>query len=71
MSYDQEDQFEQLTNFGDGVEIYKLKPSTYADHMHKRVPLGMAREYIAKGWQVWGTEGKAVVLVWLHEETPP
>lgn len=41
---------------------------TYANHWHKRVPLDMAREYIAKGWQVWGTEGNAVVLVWLHDE---
>lgn len=27
-------------------------------------------EIIAKGWQVWGTEGNAVVLVWLHDEVP-
>ncbi len=39
-------------------------------HWHKRVPIDMAKEYIAKGWKVWGTEGKAVVLVWLHERAP-
>tara|TARA_R110000868_G_scaffold290385_2_gene550584 strand:+ start:2077 stop:2214 length:138 start_codon:yes stop_codon:yes gene_type:complete len=43
---------------------------TYENHWHKRVPLDMAREYIAKGWKVWGTEGNAVVLVWLHDEVP-
>jgi hypothetical protein len=30
----------------------------------------MAKGYIAKGWTFWGTEGDAVVLVWLHEEVP-
>ena len=43
---------------------------SYERHMHKRVPLDMAREYIAKGWTVWGTEGSAVVLVWLRDEVP-
>jgi len=33
--------------------------------LHADVP-----SYEAKGWKVWGTEGEAVVLVWLHDEVP-
>lgn len=41
-----------------------------ANYWHKRVPLSMAGEYIARGWKFWGTEGDVVVLVWLHDEVP-
>lgn len=44
---------------------------TYERLWHKRVPPFMIEDYIAKGWTIWGTEGNSVVLVWLHEETPP
>ena len=43
---------------------------TYERHWHKRVPPFMTEDYIAKGWTFWGTEGDAVVLVWLHEDMP-
>ena len=43
---------------------------TYENHWHKRVPLSMAAEYIARGWKFWETEGELVVLVWLNDEVP-
>lgn len=43
---------------------------SYANHWHKRVPILMAAEYIANGWQIWGIKGNAVVLIWLHDEVP-
>lgn len=44
---------------------------TLSTHIHKRVPLSMALEYIAKGWKVWKSEARTVVLFWPQEGSPP
>jgi hypothetical protein len=43
---------------------------TLETHWHKRVPLDMAREYIAKGWQFYRSENQFVLLIWPHEGAP-
>ena len=40
-------------------------------HWHKRVPLDMAPEYIAKGWRMYGVEGDTAMLIWPKEGAPP
>lgn len=43
---------------------------TLETHWHKRVPLDMASEYIAKGWRIWKRETTTVLLIWPKEGAP-
>lgn len=44
---------------------------TLETHWHKRVPLDMAAEYIARGWIEHERTDRIVTLIWPHEGSPP